>query len=52
MMRTWDYYHYLYFRLGVARKVLFGKKCVCDLGEREGEYGRLSWFFIDVFSSI
>jgi len=51
MMRTWDYYHYLYSRLGVARKALFGKMCVYDLGEK-GEYGRFSWLFVDVFSSI
>jgi hypothetical protein len=42
---------YLYSRLGVPRKALFGKKCVCDLGEK-GEHGRFSWLFVDVLNSI
>jgi len=30
---------YDYSRLDVARIFFLGKKCVCDMGERGGEYG-------------
>jgi hypothetical protein len=26
-------------RLDVAKKLLLGKKCVCDIGEKGGKYG-------------
>jgi len=27
------------FKLDVAKKILLEKKCVCDIGERGGDYG-------------
>jgi hypothetical protein len=31
--------------LDVARRVILGKKCVCDNGERGGEYGNKMYSF-------
>jgi hypothetical protein len=31
-------------KLDVAKKVLFGKKCVCDSEKRVGEYGSKLYF--------
>jgi hypothetical protein len=39
------YSKYYDFRLDVDRRVLFKKKCVCDIGERGGEYGSRMYFY-------
>jgi hypothetical protein len=47
--------YYYDSRLDVARKIILGKKCVCDIGEKGGEYRNknvflsLEWKMVDAF---
>jgi hypothetical protein len=31
-------------KLDVVRRVLLGKKCVCDIGDKGGKYGNILYF--------
>jgi hypothetical protein len=35
---------YCDYRLDVPRRILLGKKCICDIGEKGGKYGSRMYY--------